>query len=63
MELKLSIAICESHHAAVVFKTKVLHLRVKNTRQKTNGKEKFKKMLSFLLWTRKASGFTFRYSF
>ena len=41
-------AICESHHA-VVFKTKVLRLRVKNTLLKdTNGKEKFKRMLSFL---------------
>ena len=32
-------------------------------RQKTNGKRKFKRMLSFLLWTRKASSFTFRFSF
>ena len=31
--------------------------------KKTSGKRKFKRMLSFLLWTREVSGFTFRFSF
>ena len=47
MELKLSIAICESHHAAVVFKTKVLHLRVKNTPSKDKWKGKVQKNAQF----------------
>ena len=38
----------------VVFKTKVLHFKIENTPIKdTNGKRKFKRMLSFLLWTKK----------
>ena len=47
MELKLSIAICESHHAAVVFKTKVLHFRVKNTPSKDKWKEEVQKNAQF----------------
>ena len=36
-------------HLVVVFKTKVLHLKIENTLIKdTNGKRKFKRMLSFL---------------
>ena len=36
-------------HDVVVFKTKVLHFKIKNTPIKdTNGKKKFKRMLSFL---------------
>ena len=36
-------------HHAVVFKTKVLHFKIENTPIKdTNGKRKFKRMLSFL---------------
>ena len=39
----------------VVFKTKVLHFKIENTPIKdTNGKRKFKRMLSFLLWTKKS---------
>ena len=36
-------------HHVVVFKTKVLHFKIENTPIKdTNGKRKFKRMLSFL---------------
>ena len=39
-------------HDVVVFKTKVLHFKIENTPIKdTSGKRKFKRMLSFLLWT------------
>ena len=39
-------------HDVVVSKTKVLHFKIENTPIKdTNGKRKFKRMLSFLLWT------------
>ena len=42
-------AICESHHA-VVFKTKVLHFRYKNTpfKDTVNGKGKFKGIFSLI---------------
>ena len=39
-------------HDVVVFKTKVLHFKIENTPIKdTNGKKKFKRMLSFFLWS------------
>ena len=39
-------------HDVVVSETKVLHFKIENTPIKdTNGKRKFKRMLSFLLWT------------
>ena len=42
-------------HHVVVFKTKVLHFKIENTPIKdTNGKRKFKRMLSFLLRTKKS---------
>ena len=53
--------LCKSHpstkwlvrvHDVVVFKTKVMHFKIENMPiNNTNGKRKFKRMLSFPLWT------------
>ena len=42
-------------HHVVVFRTKLMHFKIENTPTKdTNGKKKFKRMLSSFLWTNKS---------